>query len=88
MTLGEAGQIYVTLAAAQRYAELRRLRPEEARRELTSLLLDAKCTREATATSPAHYRARSRATQLDVSATVAREDRLLVVLSCSAREYR
>lgn len=88
MTLSQSGQVYVTFAAAQRYGEARRLAPETARRELTELLLDARCTREATATQPAQYRARSRTTQLDVSATVTREGRLLVVLSCNAREYR
>lgn len=88
MTLGEQGQVYVTFAAAQRYGELRRLAPETARRELTELLLDARQTREATATHPAHYRARSRTTQLDISATVVREGRLMVVVSCNVREHR
>ena len=86
--LGERGQIHVTLAAAQCYGELRRLAPETARRELLELLLDARQTREATPTQPAHYRARSRATQLDVSATVVREGRLMVVLACNVRQYR
>ena len=88
MVLADAGQVYVTLAAAQRYAELRRLGVETARRELTELLLDAKCTREATPRDPAHYRARSRQTQLDISAQVAREGRMMVVVSVHVRDYR
>lgn len=87
--LGERGQVYVSLSAAERYAEARRLRVEEARREVTELLLDAKCTREAEShDGVAHYRARSRQTQLDVSATVVREGLLLVVASVNVREYR
>lgn len=87
--LGERGQIFVTLAAARTYAEARRLAPEEARRELTELLLDARCNREATdSDKTAHYRARSRTTQIDLSATVIQEGRLLLVLSAHGRDYR
>lgn len=81
--LGEQGQVFITIAAAQSYAECRRLRPEEARRELTELLLDAR-----EGSTPGAYRARSRVSQIDISAKVVREGRLLVVVSASAREYR
>ncbi len=83
--LGDAGQVYVTLAAAERYAQFAGMQIEGARRELTVLLLDARLTRDGT---PAHWRARSRSTGLDISATVAREGPLLVVLSCNIREAR
>ena len=82
--LGALGQVYVTLAAAEQYAEQRQLRPEEARRELTELLLDGRVMDEAT---PMRVRARSRVTQIDVTARVLREGRLLVVVSIEARDY-
>lgn len=82
--LGTLGQIYVTLTAAERYAEEQRLRPEEARRELTELLLDARVQEEG---QTMRVRARSRTTQIDVSATVVREGRLLVVTSIHSREH-
>ena len=37
---------------------------------------------------PERVRARSRSTQLDISATIIQEGRLLVVLSATARHYR
>jgi hypothetical protein len=62
---------------------------EEARRELTELLLDAKCNEEApSADGLARYRARSGTSGLDISAMVAREGRLLIVVSASVRHYR
>ena len=98
------GQIYVTLAAAQAYAEDRceggrsdrehtsRCRGlcssrhlETHRRELTELLLDAHVVDPG---PPERVRARSRSTQLDISATIIQEGRLLVVLSATARHYR
>jgi hypothetical protein len=82
VSLGTAGQIYVTLAAAQRYAEFSRMLIEGARRELTVLLLDARLTRDG---EPQHWRARSRTTGLDISATTTREGRLLVVMSVNVR---
>jgi hypothetical protein len=78
-TLGSSGQIYVTLTAATTYAEARRLRPEEARRELTELLLGA------TLRTDGSWRVRSRATGIDVSARILHEGALLVVVSLSAR---
>lgn len=84
MKLNELGQVYVTHAAASKYAYLRNLLPEAARRELTVLLLDATVQQERS--EPLHVRARSRTTGLDVSATVTHEGRLLVVLSVNVRE--
>jgi hypothetical protein len=78
------GQVYVTLTAAEQYARQRGLRIEEARRELTELLLDARVQDE---TSPMRVRARSRLTQIDVSARVSREGRLLVVVSLDSKDY-
>lgn len=101
--LGERGQIYVTLSAARVYLQDRMALPdpparftrpqseiarlEVARRELTALLITATCAREPTAGATAKYRARSRATQLDVSANVAEQDGLLVVVSAGVRAY-
>lgn len=101
--LGARGQIYVTLSAARTYLQDRMALPdpparftrpqseiarlEVARRELTALLITATCAREPTAGATAKYRARSRATQLDVSANVAEQDGLLVVVSAGVREY-
>ena len=84
--LATMGQIYVTLTAAEQYAAQRRLRPEEARRELTEVL--AEHARVVDETSPMRVRARSRVNQIDVSARVAREGVLLVVVSIDARDYR
>lgn len=84
--LGDAGgHLYVTMAAAQRFAAFGGMQLEEARRQLTLLLLDAKLQREG---EPSHWRARSRSTGLDIKATVVREGPLLVVLSCNVRENR
>lgn len=80
--LGERGQIYVTLSAAERYVELRRMRPEEARRELTELLIEARVQSEG---PPMLVRARSRRTSLDITARVAREGGLLVVVSVNVK---
>lgn len=82
--LGSLGQIYVTLRAAEDYAGDERLRAEEARRELTELLLDARVRDPAA--EPMQVRARSRASGIDLSATVVREGRLLVVTSAHARD--
>lgn len=80
------GQVYVTLTAAEQYARQRSLRIEEARRKLTELLIDH--GRVIDETPPMRVRARSRATQIDVSVRVSQEGRLLVVVSIEARDYR
>lgn len=89
------GQVYVTLAAARSYlADMERLGDaptgiEEARRELTELLLDATTgpLHGLAAGQPEAWRARSRTTGLDVSARVAREGRLAIVVSVTVRDY-
>lgn len=79
--LGTLGQVYVTLAAAEQYQRTTDMRIEEARRDLTELLLDA---REQTSGS---YRYRRKSDGVDISARVVREGKLLVVVSVNARGY-
>lgn len=82
--LADAGQVYVSLSATREYMAWERITGEErARRELTELMLDAK---EST-TAPGRWRARRRATMLDVTAIVAREGALMVVTSIMVRSY-
>jgi hypothetical protein len=83
--LGETGQVYVTYAAAATYAAELGLRPEEARRELTELLLDATRPESSAWEAPERWRRRSRSSGVDVTARVAREGRLAVVVSVSVR---
>lgn len=80
-TLGESGQVYVTLAAAQAYGAMERLGDEEARRELTEILLASK---EIMGRSRL-WRARRRSTGLDLIARVSHENQLLVVTSVDVR---
>lgn len=82
--LASAGQIYVTLRAAERYAAFEGLRPEEARKELTDRLLDARLVRDEP--PKAQWRYRSRQTDLDITATTIREGRLLVVVGITTRD--
>lgn len=82
-TLGRSGQILVSLRAAEQYADAEDIDGlEEARRELTELLIDARPTNE-----EGKWRARSRSTGLDVTARVARDGRLLVVTTVDVREH-
>jgi hypothetical protein len=83
-----AESLYVTLAAARTYQEHQRCGDEQARRELTGMLLGARLTADAEPGRPAAYRHRSRATQIDVTARVVREGGLWVVVAASVREYR
>lgn len=85
LRLCDAGQIYVTVAAAERYATARQMLTEGARKELTAILLDAKLMLDG---EPQTWRARSRSTQVDITATVVREGRLLVVVATNVRDYR
>lgn len=78
-TLGQRGQVFVSLTAAQQHAAARDLPLETARRELTELLLDA---REA---SDGSWRARKRSLDVDVSARVSQEGALLVVTYAHTR---
>jgi hypothetical protein len=57
---------------------------EGARKELTALLLDAKLALDG---EPQTWRARSRSTQLNITATVVREGRLMVVVAANIRDY-
>ena len=82
--LGDTGQVYVTAAAAMVYADELRMRPEEARRELTELLLDAVPGAGGSGTIE-QWRYRRRSTGLDISARVTREGRLAVVVSVTVR---
>lgn len=79
-TLGEQGQVYCTLAAVEAYANHEDIRNEEARRELTEILLDARNV------EGNQWRFRSRSTGLDITARVVHEGRLIVVTSISVRE--
>jgi hypothetical protein len=86
-TLADLGAcVYVTLSAARAFARAGGYGEHEieaARRELTELLLDARQS----ASDPSRWRARKRSTDLDITAIVAREGRLYVVTSVSARGY-
>jgi hypothetical protein len=85
-TLGETGQIYVTLAAARQFMEgagYQENELETARRRATELLLDAR-PRQA---DPRMWRARKRSTKLDISALVEQEGRLFVVTFISVQPY-
>jgi hypothetical protein len=85
-TLGETGQVYVTLAAARQFMEgagYEEHELETARRRVTELLLDAR-PRQA---DPRMWRARKRSTKLDLSALVEQEGRLFVVTFISVQPY-
>lgn len=84
--LAAEGQIYVTASAAAAYADARGLQPEDARRELTTLLLEAR--RGTTEPGkPELWRFRRQSAGVDISARVSREGPLLVVVSISVRGY-
>ena len=85
MTLGESGQIVVSDAAARQYAAARRLGIEEARRELTALLMDARQTRSQPVTGAEGWRRRSRTHHVDIDAHVDRQGRLAVVTHVHVR---
>lgn len=84
--LGQSGQILVTQAAADAYAvgSRRSLGYEEARRELTELLIGA-ARKPADASGLEHWRARSRTLGVDVDAHVSREGPLAVVTHVHVR---
>lgn len=84
-TLGQAGQIFVTYAAARSFIEpggYKEHEVEAARRALTELLIDARQQ-----TDPQSWRTRKRSTKLDISAIVQPEGRLLVVTYITAQPY-
>lgn len=85
-TLGATGQIVVTQAAAEQYAEARGLGMEEGRRELTALLVVSARRSGTQPTSGAEaWRARSRSLRLDVVAHVTRDGPLAVVVRVHVR---
>lgn len=91
-TLADAGQVYVTLRATQDYAAASRtthdepLGIEEARRELTELLLDAVRVEGDTET-PERWRFRRKSEHIDITARVVRERGGVSVVSVTARSY-
>ena len=94
LKLSEVGQVYVTLASARQYLAASRQTheaplngEEDARRELTELLLDAVRV-EGDTSNPERWRYRRKSERIDISARVVREGRLMVVLSVTARTYR
>jgi len=86
-SLADTGQVFVTLAAARSYAEYEQLQLEEARRELTELLLDAHPSGTREPGRPERWRARRKSTGLDLQASVVREGRLAVIVSINIREF-
>lgn len=98
--LREVGQAYITLAAAEQYARAAAsvfadgsVQIEEARRELTELVLEARRTEGDTET-PERWRLRRLSIGVDLSLSVVRETSryedgaiLLVVVACHARAY-
>ncbi len=88
--LRDAGQIYVTASAGDAYAQFAGIRPEEGRRRLTALLLDAGMRAPEEPGRPAEYRYRSgvRGIEVDITARVAAQDGLLVVVAVHCRAYR
>ncbi len=80
-------QILVTLAAARQYAAAKRLGEEEARRELTELMLEARQLDEPNRDGTEAWRYRSRTTGLDIHAHISREGRLAVVVHVRVRSY-
>lgn len=85
--LGDTGQIHVTAAAAQSYADATGLQVEEARRELTDYLLDAVPVSGGSGDVEA-WRFRRGSAGIDISARVTREGRLAVVIAVNVRGYR
>ena len=85
--LGDTGQILVSEAAVDQYADARGLGVAEARRELTVLLTGARQSSGEPASGAEGWRARSRALKVDVDALVAREGSLAVVTHVRVR-YR
>lgn len=89
-TLADEGQVYVTHAAAKQYADASRrthdeeLSIESAHRELTELLLHARRVGGRDEKTE-RWRYRSREERIDITARIAREGPLLVVVSVSAR---
>lgn len=84
--LHTTGQVYVTQAAWSRYARWAELEPEDARREMTEIILDA-TWRKTMPDGLEDWRLRSRREGVDISLTVSREGRLAVIVSANVRGY-
>lgn len=86
--LGDTGQIYVTDKAWRLYARLIEGEPEESRRELTRLLVSAK-PRPPNDNGTEVWRYRGRpapeSERVEVTASVVREDGLVLVVHTQAR---
>lgn len=75
------GHVYVSLAAAEQYQRAMGYDGiEEARRDLTDIMLDAHRT------DTGDVRMRNNKRGLDISARVARDGRLLVIVSVNVRD--
>jgi hypothetical protein len=83
-TLRTLGNVYVTLAAARAYARHEGCGEEEARRELTERMLDAKPVDRAS--QPERWRWRNRRVGLDISVQVVIEGPMAVVVHVGVRE--
>jgi hypothetical protein len=82
--LSSEGQIYVTLAAAEQWLDANDFGGlEEARRDLTELLLDAYRQDG----DPGQVRYRSKSEGIDLQARVVPEGRLIVVVSIHVRDH-
>ena len=89
--LGQTGHVYVTLAAAEQYAEAHRLglQIERARKELTVLLLRASRPEgdQDRDRGRETWRRRSKSEDIDITATIVREGPLAVVVGINARAW-
>lgn len=85
MTLGATGQVYITLAAARRFADFAGRGIEEARRELTEIAIEAK--RVGDRSDPEQWRYRKRSEDIDISLVVSREPPLAVIVSINCRGH-
>lgn len=79
--LRDRGQVHVSTRAAQEFASFSGRLPEEARRRLTELLLEARLQTDGT------WRRRSRAERVDITAHVMQEGALLVVTHVHCRHH-
>lgn len=86
-TLASQGQLYISRTAAKTYQEFAELGTEEARRELTEILMEARPV-EDKGDGKERWRYRRQSEHIDITALVSREDGLIVVTHISVRGYR
>ncbi len=79
--------IVVSQRAAEEYGDHCEIGVEEARRELTRYLREARVTHAAVDSTPALARYRNRSSGVDLSARVADDGELLVVVAVRVRGY-